>query len=81
MILGGCGILLLTKVGGVLFDRWSAGAPFYIMAMLNCVAVFAAAGVMLVERRGGRIKLEESIQPGEEDGLLENANHQGNGTT
>ncbi|KAJ5731414.1 uncharacterized protein N7483_005922 [Penicillium malachiteum] len=32
---GGAGILLLTKVGGLLFDRISSGAPFYIMAAFN----------------------------------------------
>jgi MFS family permease len=37
---GGAGILLLTKFGGLLFDRVSFGAPFYIMAVFN--------GIMLV---------------------------------
>jgi MFS family permease len=32
---GGAGILLLTKLGGLLFDRVSFGAPFYIMAAFN----------------------------------------------
>ena len=32
---GGAGILLLTKVGGVLFDQVSSGSPFYIMAAFN----------------------------------------------
>jgi len=32
---GGAGILLLTKVGGLLFDRLSFAAPFYIMAIFN----------------------------------------------
>ncbi|CAG8122126.1 unnamed protein product [Penicillium nalgiovense] len=34
---GGAGILLLTKVGGLLFDILSAGTPFYIMASFNGV--------------------------------------------
>ncbi|CDM32527.1 hypothetical protein DTO013E5_10089 [Penicillium roqueforti] len=34
---GGAGILLLTKVGGLLFDILSAGTPFYIMAGFNGV--------------------------------------------
>lgn len=34
---GGAGILLLTKLGGFLFDRLSPGAPFYIMAIFNGV--------------------------------------------
>jgi hypothetical protein len=32
---GGAGILLLTKMGGVLFDILSPGAPFYILAVFN----------------------------------------------
>ncbi|KAJ5306709.1 hypothetical protein N7508_005724 [Penicillium antarcticum] len=34
---GGAGILLLTKVGGLLFDVLSSGTPFYIMAGFNGV--------------------------------------------
>ena len=34
-LFGGAGILLLTKLGGFLFDRVSFGAPFYIMAVFN----------------------------------------------
>lgn len=32
---GGAAILLLTKLGGYLFDNLSNGAPFYIMALFN----------------------------------------------
>ena len=32
---GGAGILILTKLGGLLFDRVSFSAPFYIMAVFN----------------------------------------------
>lgn len=32
---GGAGILLLTKVGGLLFDRTDPGAPFFILAAFN----------------------------------------------
>lgn len=34
-LFGGAGILLLTKLGGYLFDSLSFGAPFYIMAVFN----------------------------------------------
>jgi MFS family permease len=34
---GGVGILLLTKLGGLLFDRVSFGAPFFIMAIFNAI--------------------------------------------
>ena len=32
---GGLGILILTKVGGLLFDRVSVVAPFYMLAVFN----------------------------------------------
>ncbi|PHH90586.1 hypothetical protein CDD83_3230 [Cordyceps sp. RAO-2017] len=32
---GGAAILILTKVGGLLFDKLSHGAPFYMMAVFN----------------------------------------------
>lgn len=34
---GGAGILLLTKVGGLLFDVLSTSTPFYIMAGFNAI--------------------------------------------
>lgn len=32
---GGAGILLLTKLGGYLFDKTSPGAPFFMLAVFN----------------------------------------------
>lgn len=45
---GGAAILLLTKLGGVLFDRWSHGAPFYMMALFNAILLVATLGVDVV---------------------------------
>ena len=44
---GGAGILLLTKLGGLLFDSLSPGAPFYMLAIFNAIvlAVALACGV------------------------------------
>ena len=42
---GGAAILLLTKLGGYLFDTWSTGAPFYMMAVFNGVLLTASLGV------------------------------------
>ncbi|KAG5988130.1 hypothetical protein E4U43_004831, partial [Claviceps pusilla] len=39
---GGAAILLLTKLGGVLFDSVSRGAPFYMMAVFNGVLLVAS---------------------------------------
>ena len=41
---GGTGILLLTKLGGFLFDVLSPGAPFYIMALFNGILFMACIG-------------------------------------
>ena len=38
---GGAGILILTKLGGLLFDVLSSGAPFYIMAGFNGALLLA----------------------------------------
>ncbi|KAI1627412.1 hypothetical protein EDD37DRAFT_260874 [Exophiala viscosa] len=38
---GGLAILILTKIGGLLFDKVSVGAPFYIMAVFNAVLMIA----------------------------------------
>ena len=42
---GGAAILLLTKLGGYLFDSWSTGAPFYLMAIFNGLLLLASIGI------------------------------------
>ncbi|KAK5106247.1 hypothetical protein LTS08_000365 [Lithohypha guttulata] len=39
---GGAGILLLTKVGGALFDSITKAAPFYMMASFNAILLICA---------------------------------------
>jgi hypothetical protein len=41
---GGAAILLLTKLGGYLFDSLSTGAPFYIMAIFNTMLLVVGIG-------------------------------------
>ncbi|KAE8451242.1 hypothetical protein EG329_004406 [Mollisiaceae sp. DMI_Dod_QoI] len=41
---GGAAILLLTKLGGSLFDTLSTGAPFYMMAIFNVVLLVVGVG-------------------------------------
>jgi hypothetical protein len=41
---GGGAILLLTKLGGYLFDSLSTGAPFYMMATFNAVLLIVGIG-------------------------------------
>ncbi|KAK4545409.1 hypothetical protein LTR36_002759 [Oleoguttula mirabilis] len=40
---GGAGILLLTKLGGALFDSWTPGAPFFMLAIFNAILFVAVA--------------------------------------
>jgi F0F1-type ATP synthase assembly protein I len=67
LTVGGCGILLLTKLGGYLFDKWTAGAPFFIMALLNLIALFATIIVILIDRSHPKAQLDDA----EEEPLLQ----------
>lgn len=51
---GGAAILLLTKLGGYLFDKWSTGAPFYMMAIFNGVLLTASLGIDVVRAAKNR---------------------------
>jgi hypothetical protein len=44
-LLGGFGILLLTKAGGALFDSTGPGLPFYMMAAFNTLLLVVGVGV------------------------------------
>lgn len=55
---GGAAILLLTKLGGYLFDVSSRGAPFYLMAVFNGILLVATLGVDTVRlAKEHRVKL------------------------
>ncbi|KAI0602974.1 hypothetical protein F4775DRAFT_531374 [Biscogniauxia sp. FL1348] len=51
---GGAAILLLTKLGGYLFDAASRGAPFYMMAAFNAALLLASLGIDFGRGFGGR---------------------------
>lgn len=55
---GGAGILLLTKLGGYLFDRVGHGAPFYLMALFNMMLLAVALGCGL----WSEVQLRRSIR-------------------
>ena len=57
---GGAGILLLTKLGGFLFDRASTGAPFYMLAGFN--ALLFVVGLACGIWRQIRIRRRHVIQ-------------------
>ncbi|KAI9216761.1 major facilitator superfamily domain-containing protein [Blastocladiella britannica] len=46
---GGLGILLSTKLGGILFDSWTYTAPFLLMAIVHTVVGGIAAAVLVKE--------------------------------
>ncbi|KAJ6269700.1 cytochrome P450 [Bipolaris maydis] len=48
-LLGGFGILLLTKAGGALFDSTGPGSPFYMMAAFNAILGVVTVGVTGVQ--------------------------------
>ena len=48
---GGAGILLLTKLGGSLFDTTSPASPFYMLAAFNALLLLAAIVAGLYEAR------------------------------
>lgn len=60
-LFGGMAILLLTKVGGKMFDSVSKGAPFYMMAGFNGALAVVCVGSMVARewkgwRRGVRLE-------------------------
>lgn len=52
---GGIGILILTKVGGLMFDKVSSVAPFYMLASFN--ATLMVLGLVLALNRGLRLRM------------------------
>lgn len=46
---GGAGILLLTKLGGYLFDEESSSAPFYMLSVFNGLLLLFGLGCALSE--------------------------------
>ena len=44
----------MTKTGGVLFDKWHTGAPFFLMAIFNAILLVA-----IIVIGGGSIMLRK----------------------
>ncbi|PNS21445.1 hypothetical protein CAC42_1224 [Sphaceloma murrayae] len=59
---GGAAILVLTKLGGRLFDTTSVGAPFYLMAGFNAALLIAALAI-----EGGTV-VRKATQTTEDEG-------------
>jgi hypothetical protein len=56
---GGAGILLLTKVGGILFDKADTGSPFFIMSAFNGLLLVVGIACAVVNfRRGPKLAMD-----------------------
>ena len=53
---GGAGILLLTKLGGYLFDVKSSSAPFYMLAIFNALLLVATGVIAILKARPGYLR-------------------------
>ncbi|CAO3662594.1 unnamed protein product [Umbelopsis ramanniana] len=62
--IGAFGIIIISKLGGVLFDKWMKGAPFLLLGIGHClVSVFSIVVLLLNKRleRTDRLKEEQSL--------------------
>ncbi|KAK9763054.1 hypothetical protein K7432_010624 [Basidiobolus ranarum] len=48
---GSISILVITKLGGYLFDTWMAGAPFFILGVCHCCVTVASFILRFIEPR------------------------------
>lgn len=46
---GSLAILILTKFGGLMFDRLGSGSPFYLLAFFNLILLMAVLGCGVLE--------------------------------
>ena len=59
---GGLGILLLTKLGGLLFDKLSSATPFIMLASFNAVLLFACV-LHMAASNGWLMKARSILHP------------------
>nr|KAJ3418993.1 hypothetical protein HK105_007548 [Polyrhizophydium stewartii] len=48
-LFGAVGILIITKLGGYLFDSWSSGAPFFVVSVMHILCIGATIVVMIID--------------------------------
>ncbi|KAJ8331700.1 hypothetical protein QVD99_001953 [Batrachochytrium dendrobatidis] len=46
---GASGILIVSKVGGLLFDSWTPGAPFLVISLMHILCVASSVTVICLE--------------------------------
>ncbi|KAL1925633.1 uncharacterized protein VTP21DRAFT_516 [Calcarisporiella thermophila] len=65
-LMGGIGILVISKLGGHLFDSWTPGAPFIIMGIMHAIVAIFGFIVEIISRKRKGHQLDASPN---EDGL------------
>jgi MFS family permease len=63
-VFGGIGILVSTKLGGVLFDKWTETGPFLLLCIYHA-AISVFSGILYLRRRTGQIRLSVDSLPSE----------------
>lgn len=65
--IGAVGIIIISKLGGVLFDKWMKGAPFLLLGIGHCIiavgSVFVYFHRFFIERREKRRLLSNQEVP------------------
>ncbi|KAH8550515.1 major facilitator superfamily domain-containing protein [Umbelopsis sp. PMI_123] len=58
--IGAFGVIIMSKIGGVLFDKWMKGAPFLLLGIGHClVSLFAIVVLSLNKRRERMVRIKE----------------------
>ncbi|KAM3587128.1 hypothetical protein VKS41_002169 [Umbelopsis sp. WA50703] len=58
--IGALGIIVISKIGGVLFDKWMKGGPFLLLGIGHClVSVFSVVVLLMNKRLERKDRLQE----------------------
>lgn len=65
--IGALGIIVISKLGGVLFDKWMKGAPFLLLGIGHCLMVVMSLAVYahryIIERKEKKQSSINGVQP------------------
>jgi MFS family permease len=74
-ICGGVGILIATKIGGIIYDHWTPGGVFVLMGAFNFVLCILAIVVLLVkaimDRKAKKSELRQLVDESYDDEATE----------
>mmetsp|Transcript_13140 Transcript_13140/g.21328 ORF Transcript_13140/g.21328 Transcript_13140/m.21328 type:complete len:667 (-) Transcript_13140:215-2215(-) len=66
-IFGSIGIILITYIGGWLFDSWDPTGPFVLMSVVSFCVMCSALWVCYIERKSTVVEKPPSVEPCIED--------------